>query len=157
MRMELLVYGFPPGGDYSGRLVGALQRIESGGAVRIVDAVFVVSDEGTGEISAVALDGRRMDAMVAALLEFRLEPAKRARLTERALGIPVVRSIADQLEAGAAVAAVLVEHVWAESLEDAVTRTGGRQLVGSAVEAASLADVSGDLVAAAGGLRAEQA
>ena len=41
----------------------------------------------------------------------------------------------------------------ARKIVETVTRTGGRQLVGTVVEAASLAEVSGDLVAAAGGLR----
>jgi len=35
---QLLVYGFGPGAVFEGRLVGALERIESGAALRVRDA-----------------------------------------------------------------------------------------------------------------------
>lgn len=40
-QVQLLVYAFGPEGAYEGRLVGALERLESGGALRVLDAVFV--------------------------------------------------------------------------------------------------------------------
>ena len=150
--MELLVYGFGPGSDFAGHLVGAVQRVEGGGAVRIADALFVQSDPDSGEIAAVALDGRRMDAMVASLLEFRLDESKRRRITEKALGSEGVRALADVLEPGTALVALLIEHAWAEVLEEAVSRTGGARLVDDAVEADSLASLGDRLVTAARGV-----
>ena len=47
--VQLLVYGFGPGADFEGRLLGALERIESGRTVRILDALFVANDAETGE------------------------------------------------------------------------------------------------------------
>jgi hypothetical protein len=41
---QLLVYGFGPGADFEGRLPGVLERIESGGTVRVVDALSVAND-----------------------------------------------------------------------------------------------------------------
>jgi hypothetical protein len=152
MSRQLLVYGFGPGGDFAGHLVGALERLEAGGSVRIADALFVTNDAEAGEIAAVALTGRRMDAMVASLLEFRLDAAKRRRLTERALEDETVRALADALRPGTALAAVLLEHVWAEVLEDAIARTGGEGLVDRVVDAPALAGLTGELVAAARGL-----
>jgi hypothetical protein len=46
-------------------------------------------------------------------------------------------------------AAVLVEHVWARSLDDAVSRIGGAQLANEPVDATELADLSSNLLAAA--------
>ena len=153
MSRQLLVYGFGPDSDFAGHLVGALERIEGGGALRIADALFVVSDPETGEIAAVELGGRRMDAMVASLLEFRLDMDKRRRLTETALGADTVRMLADALEPGTALVAVLVEHVWAGALEDAVARTGGGLLADRLVDAPALAHLSQDLLATASMLR----
>ena len=53
------------------------------------------------------------------------------------------------LEPGAALAAILVEHAWADVLEDAVARTGGTRLQSSFVSATRLADLAGELLAAA--------
>ena len=153
MSRQLLVYGFGPESDFAGHLVGALERLESGGTLRIVDALFVQSDPQTGELSAVELGGRRMDAMVASLLEFRLDMDKRRQMTERALGADNVRALADALEPGHALAAVLVEHVWATNLEDAVSRTGGELLADRLVDASQLGHMTRDLLATASMLR----
>ena len=84
-RLQLLAFHFPPGAAFEGRLVGALERTESGGALRILDTLFVASEPGTGELVAVATHGSRLGGEVASLLRFRLEPAERRRATERAL------------------------------------------------------------------------
>jgi hypothetical protein len=151
---QLLVYGFGPGADFEGRLVGALERIESGGALRILEALFVASDPETGELVAVDLQGDS-GGIVAPLLSFRLEPAKRRRATERALssdrGVPseTLRELEEALEPGTAMVAVLVEHKWARALEDAVSRTGGTPLTNAFVETTELAELTPDLLAAA--------
>jgi hypothetical protein len=151
---QLLVYGFGPGADFEGRLVGALERIESGGALRILEALFVASDPETGELVAVDLQGDS-GGIVAPLLGFRLEPAKRRRATERALssdrGVPseTLRELEEALEPGTAMVAVLVEHKWARALEDAVSRTGGTPLTNAFVETTELAELTPDLLAAA--------
>ena len=50
--VQLLLYGFDAGADFEGRLVGALERLESGGAMRIIEALFVGREAGTGELAA---------------------------------------------------------------------------------------------------------
>jgi hypothetical protein len=151
---QLLVYRFGPGAAFEGRLVGALERIESGGALRILEALFVANDPETGELVVVDLQGDS-GGIVAPLLDFRLEPSKRRRATERALGsdrgVPgeQLREIGKALEPGTAIVAVLVEHKWASALEDAVSRTGGTPLANSFVDSTELAELAPDLLAAA--------
>jgi hypothetical protein len=151
---QLLVYGFGSDANFEGRLVGALERIESGGALRILEALFVASDPGTGELVAVDLQGDS-GGIVAPLLDFRLEPATRRRATEKALssdrGVPgeTIRELELALEPGTALIAVLVEHKWAGALEDAVSRTGGTPLANAMVETTELAELAPDLLAAA--------
>ena len=57
--------------------------------------------------------------------------------------------MAAALAPGAAIAAVLVEHTWAQVLDDAVSRAGGTAVAGGFVDADTLADAVELLVAAA--------
>jgi hypothetical protein len=146
---QLLLFAFGPDASFEGHLVGALERIESGGALRILDALFVMREPDTGELAAIDLRGGAGGIAVAPLLDFRLDPAARRRATERALrpdagGLPpeALRELGEGLEPGAAAVALLVGHEWAKILEDAVARTGGTQLASEFVEATTLADLA---------------
>ena len=153
MRSQLLLYGFARDAKFEGQLVGALERIEAGGALRIVDGLFAMHDAETGELLAVDLEGGGAAGTVARALDFRLDPTKRRQATERALRTDAeaewLRELGKALEPGAAVAAVLVEHVWARALEDAVSRIGGTPLADDFVEAGALSELASDLLAAA--------
>jgi hypothetical protein len=154
---QLIVYGFGPGAEFEGRLVGALERIEAGGALRILEALFVRRDSDGDGLEAFDLRGRGGGGITAPLLSFRLEPAARRRATEKALaGVAGVspdtlRALADALDPGAALAAVLVEHVWARALEDAAMRTGGTLLATEHGAGSVLAELTPSLLASVGG------
>jgi hypothetical protein len=142
---QLLLYRFGPDAEFEGRLVGALERIESGGALRIIEALFVRSDDETGELDAVAVRGDGTGRIVAPLLDFRLDPAKRRRTSERALAGDrgtMLRSLAAELQPGEAMAVLLVDHAWARALEDAVARTGGKPVSSEFVDVTGLAELS---------------
>jgi hypothetical protein len=157
-RVQLLVYAFAPDADFEGQLVGALERIESGGALRILDVLFVAREADTGELAAVDLRGTGAGGIVTPLVGFRLDLAERRRATRRALaaGRPsgvspeTLTAMGDGLDRGSAVAAVLVEHRWAAAVEEAVARMGGEERAARFVEAADLAELGPELVAAAG-------
>jgi len=153
VRTQLLLYGFARGAKFEGQFVGALERIEAGGALRIVDGLFAMHEAETGELVAVDLKGGGAAGTVARALDFRLDPTKRRQATERALGTDAegewLRELGKALEPGTAVAAVLVEHVWARALEDAVSRTGGTPLADDFVDAGALSELAPDLLAAA--------
>jgi hypothetical protein len=138
-RTQLLVYRFGPDAEFEGRLLGALERLESGGTLRVLDTLFLHSDAETGEISAVGLRGDGAGRIVAPLLEFRLDPAARRKATRKVLRDGAVEQLAARLQPGSAIAAVLLEHVWAEALEDAVSRTGGTPLASEFIDATALA------------------
>jgi hypothetical protein len=145
---QLFVFGFDADAAFEGQLVGALERLESGAALRILDVLFVAADEATGETVAINLQGGT-GGLTAKLLDFRLDPAARRKATERALGgdvAEVLRDLGAVLEPGTALAAVLVEHVWARALEDAVSRVSGRPLASEFVEAATLSELPPDLL-----------
>jgi hypothetical protein len=155
-REQLLVFGFEPGASFQGQLVGALERIEVGGAMRILEAVFVMRDADTGELSATSVRGDGTGGIAGTLVGFRLDAADRRRATERALsdrtkGMPAetLRELGGAIEPGAALAANLVQHRWALALDDAVSRTGGERLVNELVDAERIEELAGDLLAAA--------
>ena len=150
--VQLLLYSFSADARFEGRLVGALERLESGGALRIVEALFVRRDPETRELAAVDLRSRGAGSLVLPLVGFRLDPAERGRATERALEVDGLRGMLGELGAelapGAAIAAVLVEHTWARALEDAVAQSGGTALSSEFVDAASLGELTQQLLAA---------
>ncbi len=153
MRSQLLLYGFARRAKFEGQFVGALERIEAGGALRIVDGLFAMHDAETNELLAVDLKGGGAAGTVARALDFRLDPSKRRQATKRALRDAAqgewLPDLQKALEPGTAVAAVLVEHVWARALEDAVSRTGGTPLADEFVEAGALSELAPALLAAA--------
>jgi hypothetical protein len=138
---QLLVFGFDAGAAFEGQVVGAIERLESGGALRVRDALFVAADEATGELVAINLEGNT-SGLTAKLLDFRLDPAARRRTADQSLE----RDLGDGLEPGWALAVLLVEHVWARGVEDAVARVGGRALTSEFVDAANLSEVAPDLL-----------
>jgi hypothetical protein len=149
---QLLVYRFGPESRFEGQLVGALERIESGGAMRVLDVLFVARDIYDMELVAVSMQGRGAAGIIGRLLDFRLEAREREAMTRRALDGPVgetVQTLAADLEPRSAVAALLVEHMWAGALEDAIARTGGARVMSEFVEADGLHDLSPKLGATA--------
>jgi hypothetical protein len=147
---QLIFYRFGSGAEFQGRLVGALERLESGGALRILDVLFVRRSPESGDIEAI--DAHGGGGLVAPLLDFRLDEAARRRATERAVRAhaDLVHELGDALEPGSAVAAVLVDHVWSGALTDAAERTGGTLLANDFVDADELRELRAELLAAAG-------
>jgi hypothetical protein len=138
---QLLAFGFDANAAFEGQLVGALERLESGGALRILDVLFVAADEATGELTAIDLQGGT-GGLTAKLLDFRLDPAaRRGEATSE-----LARDLGAALQPGTALAAVLVEHIWSRVLDDAVSRVGGRSLTRDFVDASSLSELGNHLL-----------
>ena len=128
---QLLVFGFGSAeGRFEGRLGGALERAESGGALRILRAIFVGRDAATGELAATDLEGGA-GGLVAPLLSFRLDPQRRGAASSEFLV-----ELGALIHPGEALVAVLVEHSWAAALADAVAASGGTELADELIPAA---------------------
>ena len=122
-------------GRFEGQLGGALERAESGGALRILRAIFVGRDADSGELAAADLPGRT-GGLVSSLLNFRLDPESRARPSG------ILSELGNLLAPGEAIAAVVVEHAWAAALAGAVERTGGRPLADEILDPGESIDVA---------------
>jgi hypothetical protein len=142
---QLLAYRFGSGSNFEGQLVGALERLESGGAMRVLDALFVGREAESGELVAVSLTADGRAGMIGRLLDFRLDAGTRASATRRALEGPAgeaIGAIGAELEPGTAFAAVLVEHTWALSLGEAIARIGGAEAANEFIEASRLSEAA---------------
>jgi hypothetical protein len=151
---QLLAFKFGSDSRFEGQLVGALERIESGGTVRVLDGVFVARERESGELSAIALSDSPPSRMTSRLLGFRLDAKDRRAATQKALdgeAGEAVRSLAAMLSPGSAFAAVLLQHTWAEALADAVARVGGTELASDFVDASGMSELTPRLLAAAAG------
>ncbi len=141
-KRQLLVYEFPAGSSYEGQLVGALERIESGGTLLIRDALFAGRAPETGEPIAVAMSGGSA-GMVSRLITFRLEARAREKTTREAMegpSGPLITALTEGLEPGAAVLAVLIEHAWQDVLDAAIERAQGTTRSADFTEHATVAD-----------------
>ena len=58
----------------------------------------------------------------------------------------MLRNLGAELEKGEAMAVLVVDHVWARALEDAVARTGGTPVRSEFVDVTGLAELSLDEV-----------
>ena len=153
---QLLVYRFGSSADFEGQLLGALDRIETGGALRVLDVLFVGSDVASGEIFAIELSRSGAGGFAGPLVGFRLDIAERRRITRRARAggsADLITTLSESLAAGEALAAVLVGHEWARALDDAVERIGGTELASAFVDATSLTALSRELTEVAASAR----
>ena len=152
---HLRVYRFDPGAVYEGGLVGAVERMKLGRDTKLLDALFVTHDPGSGGLAAVDLASGGAGGTFASMLDFRLDARRRRAITERTLaehrgGVPrpLIEAVAATLEAGAAILAVLHTGGTPTVLDDSVARAHGRLLAADPVDARALADAGAQLLAA---------
>jgi DNA-binding NarL/FixJ family response regulator len=129
--LQLIALTFRLGADAESRLLAEVDRIEGRGALRVLDVVFLVKgQDGTVEglevgdnedfgslLAGIAPSGSPGDGRSAAGNGAASEPA--------GSGMAGVQALADSVDPGTAVAFLLVEHLWAGPLVDAVSAAGG--------------------------------
>ncbi|HEY7077069.1 MAG TPA: hypothetical protein VH418_16945 [Solirubrobacteraceae bacterium] len=157
---QLLAFRFGSDSNFEGQLVGALERIEVGGTLRVLDGLFVAREPESGELSAIALSDSPPSRRTSLILDFRLDERERTGATRRALAGAAgeaVQALAALLGPGTAVAAVLVEHKPAaavtdpaDALADPVARVGGTMVTSEFVDATRLSELTPRLLTAVG-------
>jgi hypothetical protein len=133
--LEFVVIAFPGGGVFRGEIAEELSRLVEHGAIRIVDLAFVRKEDDTIELMESSdLDDAEFELYSGLLGDIAglLTPDDLVELA--ALAPP--RSTA---------AVVLLEHVWATGLQEAVGRAGGRVVARERISGAALEDVAREL------------
>ena len=145
--LQVIAISFDAGSDFHGRVMAEVDRLQGRGVLRLLDLLFVSKrEDGTIERTVIGDDD------FGALLS-RIVPLGGAGLVERAedgstgFDPTDAAALAHSLLPGTALAFLLVEHGWAQTLFDAIADTGG-ELVGEGFLTAEAGVMVGAEVAA---------
>jgi DNA-binding NarL/FixJ family response regulator len=129
--LQMIALTFRLDADAQSRLLAEVDRIEGRGVLRVLDMVFLAKgQDGTVEALEVG-EGEDFGSLLAGVSPFAAGNGSRAAAGNGAAGGPAdsgvatVQALADSLEPGSGVALLLVEHVWAGPLVDAVAAADG--------------------------------
>ena len=128
--LQIIALTFRLDADAESRLLAEVDRIEGRGVLRVLDMVFLAKDQdGTVEGLEVG-DNEDFGSLLAGISSFRPQNADRSAAGNGEASDPgsaatAVRALAGSLEPGSAAAFLLVEHLWAGPLVDAVSAAGG--------------------------------
>jgi DNA-binding NarL/FixJ family response regulator len=125
--LQMIALTFRLDVDAESRLLAEVDRIEGRGVLRVLDMVFLAKgQDGTLEGLEVG-DGEDFGSLLASVSPFGAGNGSGPAAGNGAAGsgVAAVEALADSLEPGSALALLLVEHVWAGPLVDAVSDAGG--------------------------------
>ncbi len=119
--LQMLALTFRLDADAETRLLAEVDRIEGRGVLRVLDLVFLAKgQDGTVEALEVG-DNEDFGSLLGRISPFRPENGDRPADS----GVAAVQALANSLEPGSAAAFLLVEHLWAGPLVDAVSAADG--------------------------------
>jgi uncharacterized membrane protein len=150
--VQLLAVGFDPDARFEGRIMDELANLERHETIRILDLLFVGKDAETGDLLALDYQGEELGAIVGALLGFDFEDEQLSEpsgIEGHTFGLSQseIQEIAASLHPGSSAGFLLIEHVWARNLKDAIRDAGGFPLGEGFLTPETLAAVATELVA----------
>jgi DNA-binding NarL/FixJ family response regulator len=146
--LQVIAVGFGPGADFEGRILAELDRLQGRGVLRLLDLLLVAKDDDGTIRQLVIGDDEDFGALLASVVPLDAGGVVTASDDGGAGFDPGdARALAESLSPGTALAFLLVEHGWAESLFDAIAETGG-ELVGEGFLTADAGLIVGAEVAA---------
>ena len=153
--VQLVAIGFPPDAEFEGHIMDELERLESHETIRILDLLFISKDAETEDLLVLDYQGEDLGAIVGALLGFDFEDDGELEdgSTEGTEGVAFglsqseIQGIAASLEPGNSAGFLLIEHVWAHDLKEAIRDAGGFPLGEGFLTPESLSAVAIELVA----------
>ena len=161
--VQMIAIGFGPDAQFEGKVMAELAKLEQTSTIRILDLLFVLKEAESGDLVALDYQGEDLGAIVGALLGFEFDgddgEAAEQAADDPAFGLSreQIESIAGSLPRGHSAAILLVEHVWARELKDAVRDAGGVPLGEGFLTPEAIAQVAGELAAMAEALDEMQA
>ena len=150
--VQLLAVGFDPKARFEGRIMDELENLERHETIRILDLLFVGKDAETGDLLALDYQGEDLGAIVGTLLGFDFDdeqPSEVSEIEGHAFGLSdrEIQGIAASLKPGSSAGFLLIEHVWARDLKDAIRDAGGFPLGEGFLTPETLAEVATELLA----------
>jgi hypothetical protein len=137
--IQAFVIGFPDNGLFEGRIADELARLSDIGQIRIIDAVFVISEgDDVSVLSVSDLDADQrteLRAAVGALVGLGVGGEEGAVAGAELGGSidadaptaaeAIAAGLLDELPDGSSALVLAIEHLWAVPLRDAVRDAGG--------------------------------
>jgi hypothetical protein len=162
--VQMLSIAFPPGANFEGRVIDELVGLEGTATIRVLDLLFVLKDEETGELVALDHQGEQLGAIAGALLGFEFDgdgdaPPLADPDGGHAFGLSQqdIQAFGESLEPGHSAGFLLIEHVWARDLKRALRDAGGVTIGEGFLTPETVAAVEVELVAMAQELERKQA
>jgi hypothetical protein len=123
--IEVLGVEFDGDARFEGQIAGELERLERDSLVKVLAVLFVRKDATTGELEALDLETAE-DGEVTDVLAGDAAAAEHSTLLS-ALGLSLddVYQMAADLDAGTSAGLILMEHLWARGLHEAIRDTHG--------------------------------
>jgi uncharacterized membrane protein len=153
--VQMLAIGFDPEARFEGRIMDELANLERHETIRILDLLFVGKDAETGDLLALDYQGEDLGAIVGALLGFEFEDdgerqdGSLQEIQAHAFGLSQreIHGIAASLKPGSSAGFLLIEHVWARDLKEAIRDAGGFPLGEGFLTPETLTPVAPELLA----------
>jgi hypothetical protein len=112
--IDYIIVGFD-GANFTGNILKELQKAEESGVISVL-ALAVVAKDAEGTVTTVGLT------------EDTLEISKTFRLDDSLITEDDVTEVGDLLENDTAAGLLIVEHLWAKGLKQAILDAGGQLL-----------------------------
>jgi uncharacterized membrane protein len=140
--IQLLVVGFETNEKFKGDIRRELTALRTRGVIRVLDLLFVLKDEN-GDVFAMEdtdlapgedVEVGRLISQMLGLTEGAATPggADTNALTDTGADYGLtnedILEVADQIEPGTSAGILLIEHVWAAGLKQAIREAGGHPL-----------------------------
>jgi hypothetical protein len=148
--VQLVSLDFEPGANFEGRIADELAALVKAGTIRILDLLFIARDTESDELVVMEQKGADdMAGIAGALLGIEFGEGAEKAAAEHSFGFS--RAEIDQMGAGLApggsAGLLLIEHVWARGLRNAVRDAGGRMSGQGFLTPESIAAADPDLAA----------
>lgn len=157
--VQMLAVGFGPDAKFEGRIIEELTKLEADGTIRVLDLLFVLKEPESGDLVVVDHQAEGLGAICGALLGFEFdgntpEPVAVADGGEHAFGLSRddLERLAFGLEPGQAAGFLLLEHLWARDLKNAIRGAGGIPIAEGFLTPEMVAAVEPELAAMAAAL-----
>jgi uncharacterized membrane protein len=161
--VQMLVLGFAEP-NFTGAIAAELARLRGLDFIRVVDALMVEKNDA-GDIVALQVsdlapdEATQMGMVIGALIGYGEGGDEEAVLEGAAVGAAAMEDghlipdeevwyVADAIPAGSAAAIILIEHLWAIPLRDAIVSAGGMALADRWIHASDLVELGLDSAAA---------
>ncbi|WP_406656470.1 hypothetical protein V7O62_11490 [Methanolobus sp. ZRKC2] len=134
--IQLLAIGFETNEKFTGDIRQELNEVRSRGVIRLLDMLFVMKDkegnilsiEDTDLTPEEEVEVGNLIAKMLGIEEGFTEAAGEEMSEENSYGLAMqdILEVVDQIEPGTSAGLLLIEHVWAAGLKEAIRGAGGR-------------------------------